>query len=301
MDERQCHAQSIGLSDRRAFAGDRPAAYPAQPRLRILAGLEELAGAIAGFDPKYVRGYFEVEAASVQFLDDWDPPSDRERAERLAAALVVVLREWQLEQKAQPKARAHEDIVAFLLEPAVREQLALLARLKRTPPRWLGGRRHVPGAILGADDLDRLFLNLLCRLAHGLFVGCARVDYAMKALLLLTGFTMAFDLQVQAGAHRAGIGGMKTIHYIAQIERQPECAAAQKIAAMAYLVGTAWHEHRDLFERALDITQDPVLRRLRYHPARLFDILFNVQGVSEFPLLALEWAGEGKWFAAASG
>nr|WP_141662009.1 hypothetical protein [Burkholderia ambifaria] len=254
------------------------------------------------FDPLYARGYVAVQAASLSFLEATDERMAQERAVTLAHELVRVLQEWKLGGRSStPKARSEDDIGRFLLDHEIRHSLAKLSSLRREPPRLVAGTRVVPGGRYKPDELDMAALRMIVRLADGLFTCCARATYPMKALLLLTGYTVAFDSNVCLGAKHAGFAGMATGFKITSIRESASCPASRKIVSMPYLVGSAWHAEREMFVRVFEsIRNDATWAKLvtqLYHPARLFDILFFMQGKHCMQLMQFDHLAATHWYA----
>lgn len=270
---------------------------------------EEIARAFTDYDQAggyrgcaqcgYAKAYNDVLLAREGFYEAADDASQLKAVESLAEELVKGLRKWGLQGGHRtPIARSREDIVPYLLTE--REALKRLAALSQEPPRLVDGKRFVPGGQYTPDELDAEVTRLLVSLAEGLFVGCTQATYSMKALLLLTGYTVAFDRHVRSGAALGGFTGMEAQFQIAAIRDSSTSAAARKIVALPYILGSLWYAERALFEQVIEAVRcSPMWAALAtqlYDVGRFFDIQFFMQGKDGRLLLQLERSGPGYWY-----
>jgi hypothetical protein len=273
-----------------------------QHNLQLTGSTAEIAQAFNDFNRQYLQGYFIVQAHVDAYLSasrEADDPHKMEHlAQKLTTELSRVLSEWHAGRRKAPTLRSDNEITQFLLNPVIHTELAELSMLRTEPPGIEAGKRIVSVAHFTPNTLDMAALRLLNQLARGLFRNALNATYPMKALLLLTGYSIAFDSQVRGGAQRAGFEGMRHgSHKIADIARNANCATSRKIISMPYIVGQAWHENQERIKEALVATGRMDLMALLEHPARIFDILFFMQNAADTrPVLLTFYKAPGRWY-----
>ncbi|MFJ1259165.1 hypothetical protein [Cupriavidus sp. CuC1] len=270
-------------------------------RLRLVESPRNAARAIVQYFPaNYVQDTLDILQARNAFYEAQGNRSILACAIALAEALMRVLEGWGLKRNfpAMPGLRDKEDVVRCLR--VLREPLAKLAELSMNPPRLHGRKRVAPGPLYTPDELDQAVLTLLLALADGVFKRCTQATYVMKALLLLTGYTVAFDGRVKKGATLAGLRGMYRGFPVASIRESSTTYASLAILTLPYLVGEAWYAEPEVFEELIaEVGRHSAwasVVSMLLHPARLFDILLFVQGKHGLVLLRYEGTGGWPWY-----
>lgn len=228
-----------------------------------------LVSAFKAFNPDYVDDYWLIHGLTADYLEG----DASVHADRLAQELIRVMINWGATLRRAPAPRPVEEISDFLQRKEVFQAIATLSALRLTPPR-------IESKLRAADrltELDRSVLELLTMLSDGLFINCTNATYPMKAMLLLTCYTCAFDGQVRDGAQNGGFSGMRGSRFLMADLSNEHTVTVQKIIHMPYILGCAWNDHQDKIVAALTATGQPRLMQLATHPARVFDILLFMQ------------------------
>ena len=176
--------------------------------LRVVANAGNIAAAIDEFRAAYHHDFQHVRNVSQLYLGEATPTLAT--TQELAHRLRLALRSWGAGIRKAPHVREESDLSNALLVPQLHRQLQTLAGVSLSRLGLNGQNRtlNAQNRSITVADLDALHVSVLQGVANNFLVGNTNVTYPMKTLLLLTGFSPAFDGQVRAGLRAAGFDGM---------------------------------------------------------------------------------------------
>lgn len=241
--------------------------------LTVVGDAAQVAGAIGDFRADYHHDFQHVRAMSRLYLAE--TPPTRAIAQELARRLRCALRSWGAGTRAAPPVRSEDEFSNALLNPQLYGQLQTLAGLSLSHLGLNGRYRtlNAPNNRLTVAGLDCIHLPVLQELANKLLVGNSNVTYPMKALLLLTGFSPAFDSQVRRGLFAAGFRGMRATQFLMPPDRGK--ANGKKVTSLPFVLAQCWAQFGAVLNRGI---QNSSRTYLVDEPGRVFDILLFMQG-----------------------
>jgi hypothetical protein len=251
--------------------------------INVSASIPDLKKAINGFKSSYHSHYAHVRAASLAFLAGTSPHVPSGLADNLKKALDA----YGAGRRGAPRTADVSQIVKtlILLRPKLKYlQDAAASRLNITPAgvRTVGGNPH------SVPKFDQNLLDTVRGLSDCL-TGNTGVTYPMKALMLLTGITPAFDSQVKGGMTRGGFGGMAATRFL--LPDEASSSAGRKIVVLPFRLTAAYVSHPTV---AAAVGGTP-LAAFAGDIGRIFDVLLFVQNERSSPIL-VKWVGPGIWY-----
>jgi len=255
--------------------------------LTVLASARKLTAAINHFRTDYHNDYSDVREIARQYLREAVPTVAT--VEVLAARLRCALRSWGAGSRSAPLVREVDDLSDALRSVSLHGQLKQLskvsiARLDIGPE---GRNIEMPHGPTRVAELDTTYISVLRKLDKRLLIKNTNVTYPMKAMLLITGFTPAFDSQVRGGLQKAGLVGMSSSQY--SMPSDPGSANFKKLLSVPFILGQCWQQFR---EGALNSEH----ARLAEDPGRLFDVLLFMQGSGDDYRLFRLQPSTRKWY-----
>lgn len=243
-----------------------------KPKLKLIATQKEVTDAIDDFNPKYHDDYQIVRETSKRYLEETHPIPEITLS--LARLLFCVLRSWGSGKRAASPVRRVGDVARELLDTELHGQLRKLDGVSLSHLRLNGQQPIVnaPPDSPNASELANIQVSLLHTLSDKLFDNNKNVTYPMKALLLITGFSPAFDSQVRRGLSVAGFMGMTT-RFSMPLERDK--ANDKKIRMLPFYLGQCWAQYEDMLNCCIRKSKH---KYLLDEPGRVFDVLFFMQG-----------------------
>jgi hypothetical protein len=127
------------------------------------------------------------------------------------------------------------------------------------------------GPFVSVEDFDQCLIAALSILAEVIMIGSTNVTYPMKALLLTTGLTPAYDSQVKGGLRIAGVSGIDKTRYLLP---RADCSDARKICALPFYIAHCVARSRHQLDAAIEDSRYPMLKG---EYGRLFDVLLFLQ------------------------
>lgn len=251
--------------------------------VRVRATAQRITRAIDDFQLTFHLGYFCVRSRAQAFLAA--PQPDPHEALVLAFELRHVLKEWGMGGRWRaPKFTTGglPAAAAVLRDPALFPRLRRLNGISMSALQLAGARclrtGHSSPLALQTDIVESLQ-----HLASGLFADNTEITYPTKALMLLTGISVALDSNVRIGGCKAGLCGLRQPY---GVPSTPMDLPARKIGALGYRLSECWALDRQVITRAIRNSKFPGLID---HPARFFDVVLFTQATAATPLL--RWSG----------
>lgn len=243
-----------------------------RPKLKLIATQRDVTDAIDNFNQQYHDDYQIVREASTRYLQETHPTP--ETTLHLSRFLFCALRSWGSGKRAAPPVRGVSDLARELLDTQLHGQLRKLDGVSLSHLRMSGQRPIVnaPPDSPNASALANIQVSLLHTLSDKLFDNNKNVTYPMKALLLITGFSPAFDSQVRGGLSAAGFKGMTT-RFSMPIERDK--ANDKKIRMLPFYLGQCWAQYEEVLASGIRKSKH---KNLVDEPGRVFDVLLFMQG-----------------------
>jgi hypothetical protein len=228
-----------------------------------------LALSINRFRQQYHEDYFRVRVQARQYLEG---ALSHASATATAAALLVALKSWGAGRRNAPSCKSLTIATQGLFDTVLRDSLRDLSRSFEYLDMVDGKRVLLYGApFVHVEDFDRCMLTTLNTLAEALLVDNTNVTYPMKALLLLTGLTPAFDGQVKGGLKVGGVSGIAKTSYLLP---RADCSDAQKICTLPFYIAHCVARSRGELDTAIKLSRYPMLNG---EYGRLFDVLLFMQ------------------------
>jgi len=235
----------------------------------VIGETGDLARAIDEFNAQYHEDYFAVRTQATSYLTE---PLSFLSAHGLAGPLLAALKSWGAGKRGAPSCKSIDTAAQALCEPALQ---GLLKNLENSFQYLdvIEGRRVVKDGAPFATvaEFDDGLIKALNMLADALLVGNTNVTYPMKALLLITGLTPAYDSQVKGGLAIAGVSGINKTRYLLP---RVACGDAKKICALPFHIAHCVAHSRRVLDAAIETSRYPMLRG---EYGRLFDVLLFVQ------------------------
>jgi hypothetical protein len=137
----------------------------------------------------------------------------------------------------------------------------------------MDGKRSLKdgGPFATVEDFDQCLLAALNMLAEVIMVGNTNVTYPMKAMLLTTGLSPAYDSQVKGGLRIAGVSGIDKTRYLLP---HADCSDARKICALPFYIAHCAARSRCQLDAAIENSRYPMLKG---EYGRVFDVLLFLQ------------------------
>jgi hypothetical protein len=241
--------------------------------LSVVGNAEKITAAIDDFRAAYHHDFQHVRAMSQLYLAETTPTlaTTQELAHRLRCAL----QSWGAGTRAAPPVRRESDLSNALLVPQLHSQLQTLAGVSLLRLGLNGQYRtlNAPNSSLTVADLDAIHASALQAVADNFLEGNTNVTYPMKAILLLTGFSPAFDSQVRGGLRAAGFSGMAATQFSMPLDLSK--ANGKKVTRLPFLLGHCWAQFGALLRGGI---QNSAHAYLADEPGRVFDVLLFMQG-----------------------
>jgi len=258
--------------------------------LSVVGNAAKITTAIHDFRSAYHHDFQHVRAMSQLYLAETTPTLaiTQELAHRLRRAL----RSWGAGTRAAPPVRAESDLSNALLVPHLHRQLQTLAGVSLSRLGLNGQCRALnsPNSPLTVADLDAILASALQAVADNFLEGNTNVTYPMKAILLLTGFSPAFDSQVRGGLRAAGFSGMAATQFSMPLDLSK--ANGKKVTRLPFILGHCWAQFNDVFRSGI---LNSAHAYLADEPGRVFDVLLFMQGGDGRQLFHFQ-PGPGAWY-----
>ena len=241
--------------------------------LSVVGNAAQITAAIDDFRSDYHNDFQHVRAISRLYLGETTPTLAT--TQELARRLRCALRSWGAGTRAAPPVREEGDLSNALLVPHLHGHLQTLAGISLSRLGLNGQHRtlNAPNNSVTVADLDAIYGCVLQALADNLLEGSTNVTYPMKAILLLTGFSPAFDSQVRSGLRDAGFSGMAATQFSMPLDLSR--ANGKKVTRLPFFLGHCWAQFGAVLHSGI---QNSAHAYLDDEPGRVFDVLLFMQG-----------------------